>query len=250
MNDKEKYPLLIGRSMIGNRRLHNTAEAADFICMSAEYGDTTITDVNGITVLTTYGMYIDKAVDTEYRDELLKALKPKQEELVGAENCLINGGEKEYAQNFDRRAEEYLKTEAYKNDFAEIRGIYNRTHENKSDEEIKQMVIGRFKTQCIKEDNTKRHQKIKAMVKEYLNSAEFETDFNIEINNYIARGEEVPPDRQIREMLKEGCYQRYRREMFCEENGHSRHEVNPDIENGTSDMECNCCGGSQTIGWM
>ena len=62
------------------------------------------------------------------------------------------------------------------------------------------MVIGRFKTQCIKEDNTKRHQKIKAMVKEYLNSAEFETDFNIEINNYIARGEEVPPDRQIREM--------------------------------------------------
>ena len=94
MNDKEKYPLLIGRSMIGNRRLHNAAEAADFICMSAEYGDTTITDVNGITVLTTYGMYIDKAVDTEYRDELLKALKPKQEELVGAENCLINGGEK------------------------------------------------------------------------------------------------------------------------------------------------------------
>lgn len=113
MNDKEKYPLLIGRSMIGNRRLHNTAEAADFICMSAEYGDTTITDVNGITVLTTYGMYIDKAVDTEYRDELLKALEPKQEELVGAENCLINGGEKEYAQNLDRRAEEYLKTEAY-----------------------------------------------------------------------------------------------------------------------------------------
>ena len=32
MNDKEKYPLLIGRSMIGNRRLHNTDEAADFIC--------------------------------------------------------------------------------------------------------------------------------------------------------------------------------------------------------------------------
>ena len=88
------------------------------------------------------------------------------------------------------------------------------------------------------------------MVKEYLNSAEFETDFNIEINNYMARGEEVPPDRQIREKLKEECYQRYRREMFCEENGHSRHEVNPDIENGTSDMECNCCGGSQTIHWM
>ena len=37
MNDKEKYPLFIGRSMIGNRRLHNTAEVADFICMSAEY---------------------------------------------------------------------------------------------------------------------------------------------------------------------------------------------------------------------
>ena len=143
MNDKEKYPLLIGRSMIGNRRLHNTDEAADFICMSAEYGDTTITDVNGITVLTTYGMYIDKAVDTEYRDELLKALKPKQEELVGAENCLINGGEKEYAQNLDRRAKEYLKTEAYKNDFAEIRGIYNRTQENKSDEEITISIKGR-----------------------------------------------------------------------------------------------------------
>lgn len=81
MNANEKYPVLIGHSLVGRTRLHNIKELASFICTHGQYGDITITQADGTPFLDTFGIYINKISDMEYREELLKELIPMQHKV-------------------------------------------------------------------------------------------------------------------------------------------------------------------------
>lgn len=95
MNAEEKYPLLIGHSLAGRTRLHNIEEVANFICVHGQYSDLTITQKDGTPFLNTFGIYIDKIADMEYRKELLKVLIPMQMEIDGTNRIEEQNDEKE-----------------------------------------------------------------------------------------------------------------------------------------------------------
>ena len=80
----QRYPLLFGSAIDGNRRLHNIQEVAEFICKHGQYGDVRITTDDGVELLDTFGIYINKISDMEYREELLKVLVPMQHEVENA----------------------------------------------------------------------------------------------------------------------------------------------------------------------
>ena len=83
MNIEERYPLLIGHSSQGNHELHSIQEVADFICTQGLESDLLITQEAGSYFLNTFGIYIDRIADMEYREALLKVLIPMQMELDG-----------------------------------------------------------------------------------------------------------------------------------------------------------------------
>lgn len=83
MSIEEKYPLLIGHSDQGSQELHSIQEVADFICSQGLESDLLITQEDGSYFLNTFGIYIDRIADMEYREALLKALIPMQMELDG-----------------------------------------------------------------------------------------------------------------------------------------------------------------------
>lgn len=86
MTAEEKYPLLIGHSLAGRTRLRNIYEVANFICVHGQCGDLTITQKDGTPFLDTFGIYINKIADMDYREELLKVLIPMQMELDGTKD--------------------------------------------------------------------------------------------------------------------------------------------------------------------
>ena len=57
----KEYPLLIGHSAKGNKRLHNVKEVADFIMKHGLYSDVTVTFEDNSPLLDTYGFYLNKA---------------------------------------------------------------------------------------------------------------------------------------------------------------------------------------------
>lgn len=83
MSIEEKYPLLIGHSDQGSQELHSIQEVADFICGQGLESDLLITQEDGSYFLNTFGIYIDRIADMEYREALLKVLIPMQMELDG-----------------------------------------------------------------------------------------------------------------------------------------------------------------------
>lgn len=83
MSIEEKYPLLIGHSSQGNQELHSIQEVADFICSQGMKNDLLITQGDGSYFLNTFGIYIDRIADMEYREALLEVLIPMQMELDG-----------------------------------------------------------------------------------------------------------------------------------------------------------------------
>ena len=86
MNIEEKYPLLIGHSDQGSQELHSIQEVADFICSQGLESDLLITQEDGSYFLNTFGIYIDRIADMEYREALLKVLIPMQMELDGTKD--------------------------------------------------------------------------------------------------------------------------------------------------------------------
>ena len=60
---KEKYPVLIGHSARACKKLFTM----------------------GLMLISTYGIYLDKVTDMEYRAQLLEILEPKQHALEKAE---------------------------------------------------------------------------------------------------------------------------------------------------------------------
>ena len=85
MTAEERYPVLVGHSAGESRKLSGIRQVAEFICIQGMYGDLAITKEDGTPFLTTFGIYIDRIFDMEYREELLKVLVPMQMELDGTE---------------------------------------------------------------------------------------------------------------------------------------------------------------------
>ena len=83
MNVTDKYPLLIGYSPAGRTSLHSLQDVADFICTQGLYDDLLITTAGGEPFISTFGIYINRIADMEYREQLLKVLIPVQKELDG-----------------------------------------------------------------------------------------------------------------------------------------------------------------------
>ena len=82
---KEKYPVLIGHSARACKKLFTMEQVADFICEQGLYGEVTIETPEGLMLISTYGIYLDKVTDMEYRAQLLEILEPKQHALEKAE---------------------------------------------------------------------------------------------------------------------------------------------------------------------
>lgn len=80
MSTTEKYPLLIGHYSQGPKELRGIKEVAEFISTEGRYEDLTIRTPDNRFLLSTYGMYLNKIDDLEYRSELLKVLVPMQQQ--------------------------------------------------------------------------------------------------------------------------------------------------------------------------
>ncbi len=86
MNTGKKHPRLIGMSYHDERKLNSIEEVAKYICEKGVSSDVTITYEDGTPFLNTFGIYIDRISDMEYRSELLKVLIPMQKALDGTED--------------------------------------------------------------------------------------------------------------------------------------------------------------------
>lgn len=60
---KEKYPVLIGHSARACKKLFTMEQVADFICEQGLYGEVTIETPEGLMLISTYGIYLDKVTD-------------------------------------------------------------------------------------------------------------------------------------------------------------------------------------------
>lgn len=81
MSRYSEYEFLVGSSNRCNKRLHSVEEVAAFICRDGLIGDVTVRTPDGEPVLDTFGIYLNKVSDMEYREELLKVLVPMQEKV-------------------------------------------------------------------------------------------------------------------------------------------------------------------------
>ena len=82
----KKYPLLFGYANDVQKELHNVSEVANFIMKHSVNTYVTITTPVDNLLLNTYGIYINRITDMEYREELLKVLVPKQQAVFDISN--------------------------------------------------------------------------------------------------------------------------------------------------------------------
>ena len=81
------YNKLIGISDNTRKELNSTEEVAQFICKEGLTSDIRIEEEDGSLLLDTFGTFINKITDMEYREELLKVLVPMQKKLDGSDGC-------------------------------------------------------------------------------------------------------------------------------------------------------------------
>ena len=78
------HPTLIGYSDTGTYELHSVQDVAEFICQEGLHGDLRIYTQNGEFFLSTFGTFIDRMADMNYRQQLLEVLVPMQMEQEGS----------------------------------------------------------------------------------------------------------------------------------------------------------------------
>ena len=81
MEVKDIYPLMYGHSESGTTELYGIEELADYICNEGLKGDLKVTLPNGEVLLDTFGPYLNRIADMDYRNSLLQVLVPKQQEM-------------------------------------------------------------------------------------------------------------------------------------------------------------------------
>lgn len=102
----KEYPLLYGYANDAEEELHNTNEVADFIMKHGVNSDVTITTPLDTLLLNTFGIYLNRITDMEYREELLKVLVPKQQAIfdnIDDEDSLDNLNESHEEDEQNRR---------------------------------------------------------------------------------------------------------------------------------------------------
>ena len=72
------HPTLLGVGGGEAAELHSVQEVAQFIYEKGLHSDVLITKEDGTPFITTFGIFIDRIVDMDYREELLKELVPLQ----------------------------------------------------------------------------------------------------------------------------------------------------------------------------
>ena len=70
--------ILYGHANGERVELHNVKEVAQFIYQQGLHGDVLITDAEDTPFIATFGIFIDKITDLDYRRDLLKELVPLQ----------------------------------------------------------------------------------------------------------------------------------------------------------------------------
>ena len=78
------HPDLIGHSPNGAFELHSVQDVAEFICREGVHGDLNIQTKSGEFFLNTFGTFIDRIADMDYRQQLLEVLVPMQMEQEGS----------------------------------------------------------------------------------------------------------------------------------------------------------------------
>lgn len=85
---KNEHPTLYGFGGGETAELHSVREVAQFIYEKGLHSDVLITKEDGTPFITTFGFFIDKIADMDYREELLKELVPLQ---MGEQNGGMGG---------------------------------------------------------------------------------------------------------------------------------------------------------------
>lgn len=113
------HPYLTGISEDGEKELHGVKEVAEFICDKGRYYDLRVVAPDGEQVLNTFGIYIDRICDMEYRNELLAVLIPMQKafEKEMHENSILDMQSEEL--NTLDRLFSYLKMDDIEVEFEE-----------------------------------------------------------------------------------------------------------------------------------
>lgn len=81
--NKNEHETLIGIAGEKTKTLKSVEDVAKFICEEGKRGDVQITREDGTPFLDTFGIYINRIADMEYRARLLEVLIPMQKRLDG-----------------------------------------------------------------------------------------------------------------------------------------------------------------------
>jgi hypothetical protein len=81
--NKNEHETLIGIAGEKTKTLKSVEDVAKFICEEGKRGDVQITREDGTPFLDTFGIYINRIADMEYRTRLLEVLIPMQKRLDG-----------------------------------------------------------------------------------------------------------------------------------------------------------------------
>ena len=90
----KSYARLFGISDYDERELFSVQEVAEFICEEGKHSDVSIYQENSALLLNTFGLFLNKITDMEYREELLKVLIPMQQDIednIGSEDVGMGG---------------------------------------------------------------------------------------------------------------------------------------------------------------
>lgn len=92
---QSNHPKLTGYFSDGTCELNSVQEVAEFICQKGLFGDLIIYREDGSFFLNTFGIFIDRIVDLDYRQKLLEVLIPMQ---MAQEQSLLGTQDEEEAQ--------------------------------------------------------------------------------------------------------------------------------------------------------
>lgn len=76
--DAEEHPTLYGYSDSMQKELNSVKEVAEFIYKEGLKGDVLITTSDGTPFISTFGIFLNRIADMDYRNALLEELVPLQ----------------------------------------------------------------------------------------------------------------------------------------------------------------------------
>lgn len=84
---------------------------------------------------------------------------------------------------------------------------------------------------------------------QYEDSKEMFEDMSCHKNECYLNGKPMPSDEESRRIILEERHKQLVAESLCESEGHDFIDINADIENGSSDLDCQRCGYTHHCQW-